>query len=378
MKIVQVCTSLNSFHGGAERFCLNLITALQHEAHDVILVTGDREIQDLDEMPNQIITIPESKHLIARKLLFDYFNPCSVTKFRRLLNDFNPDLVHFHSFYGLSSYLVRVAAHFCPVIVTLHDSWVAFYDSSVISLERTFSNTLWKTPLGYFHRKTNQLFFKDAVLVSPSMWMKQYFEEAGFKTPTYIPNGILDAGATTSYERVLLWVGSLTKFKGLPFVIDILSSHARHMGWRLVIVGDGPYRKVIQEQYPDVEFVGYSDPSPYYKIASLLVVSSLGYENLPTVILEAMQRGICVVGQDKGGISELIQHNKTGTLYNSKDSLAGHLSRLMRRPRDIRKLGGNAQIEFYRFYLWDSCYRKYLNIYRSLINGGQSRNVPIC
>lgn len=347
---------------------MKLVTSLAEYGHDVTLVTGDREASFVDHIPPKSVSIPEARNLVARKIFLDYFNPYAVRAFRTLVNDIKPDLIHFHSFYGLSSSLAWVAKTYCPVIVTLHDSWCAFYDSSIMPPERNFANKAWKAPLGYLHRKANQFFLRDTLLISPSIWLRMYFEKTGFLSPTHIPNGIADSHSTTSYSNILLWVGDLNKFKGLPSIIDTLVSRTAQMHWRLVVVGDGPYRKTMRSKYPTVEFVGYCDPEPYYRQASILIFSSIGYENFPTVILEAMQHGICVVGYNVGGggVTELVQDKKTGILYNSLDSLSESLLRLMADRKEIRRLGTAAKKITLFNYCWDKCYSRYLSLYRSL------------
>ena len=127
-------------------------------------------------------------------------------------------------------------------------------------------------------------------------------------------------------------------------------------------------KRQLQSEYPKANFVGYRDPSKYYNRASILVVSPIGYDNFPTVVLEGMQHGLCVVGHKIGGIQEIIEHNKTGILYDSPDTLSSILPSLMTRPDHLKNLGTHAQETFYDKFTWDKCLDRYLNLYEHLTN----------
>jgi glycosyltransferase involved in cell wall biosynthesis len=197
--------------------------------------------------------------------------------------------------------------------------------------------------------------------------MKKFFETAGFNSPLHIPNGIEITNTRTTYQNTLLWVGALTTFKGLPAVIATLSDISIQTGWNIVVVGDGPHKPALESRYPNIDFVGHRDPTQFYRRASILVFSSLGYENFPTVVLEGMQYGLCVVGHNLGGTTELLQHNKTGVLYRTTESLKDNLKLLMNDPMKVRKLG-NAAKEFLKTeYRWETCIQRYLNLYKMSI-----------
>ena len=368
MKIIQVCTSRGDLQGGAERFCLALSLSLEKIDHDVTLITGDRNLALLNQLPYKYFTLPEARNIIIRKLGFDYFNPHAVHLFKTIVDDIDPDIIHFHSFHGLSTSLVKLVSKRYPVLVTLHDTWLAFVDGIILTPKFDLSNSYAKIPLGYLHRLLNRSLIKHATLVSPSLWMKNYFENAGFQTPLHIPNGIQRAAHKSTYQNILLWVGSLTTFKGLPSVINILAGISRKYNWKLIVIGDGPHKAELESRYSNVDFLGHCDPEPYYQKASILLITSIGFDNFPTVALEGMRSGLCVVGNNLGGIAEIIQHDHTGLLYKSTDLLPGILESLINNPSRIRSLGGNAHDYFTNYYTWESCQSRYLILYKTMLN----------
>ena len=368
MRIIQICSGTDSLRRGAERFCLQLTVSLAASGHNVTLIHGDQDPLLSQKIPVKSMAIPEATNRLARKAGLDYFNPRSLLALARLINIIKPDIIHFHSIYGLSTASVYFSSRHCPVLVTLHDSWLAFSDAGIITPRFNLANSYTKVPLGFAHRQINRFFLKDATLVSPSLWMKKFFESAVFQSPIHIPNGIDPKRPQTSSENIVLWVGKLTIFKGLPSIIGAVTDIINRAGWRFIVVGDGPCKRELETSFPSVEFVGYCDPEQYYKRASLLIVSSIGYENFPTVILEGMRHGICVIGHGIGGISELIRNNEIGILYHSIDSLTQKLLTIISNRDKLLRLGSAAKKEFDEKYQWNTCYNRYLKLYNSLVD----------
>ncbi|MDB3945733.1 glycosyltransferase family 4 protein [Gammaproteobacteria bacterium] len=367
-RVLQVCSSHQGLRGGAEQFCLSLSEQLYKTGNHLLIATGDVAQDEEITIPSDFVILPQSRSVWPRKLLFDYINPPAVNTFRHLLRRFSPDIVHFHSFYGLSTYLVKVATAHCPVVITLHDAWPAFTDANPRQPKLGLANTYLKVPHGFLHRQINRHFLNNAALVSPSRWLVDFFDAANFTRPLHIPNGIIDIGEITKYDNTILWVGSLTSFKGLSEIISTVDFVASQFGWRFIVIGEGPEKERLSTLYPNIKFLGYQNPTPYFELASVLIVSSVGWENFPTVILEAMRHGLCIVGRDLGGTAELIRINNAGVLYMDTASLKNSLlSLILNKPR-IREFGENGRRQYCKQYRLDICAERYVSLYRSLTN----------
>src|SRR3712207_1808975 len=72
----------------------------------------------------------------------------------------------------------------------------------------------------------------------------------------------------------------------------------------------------------------------------VLVVPSRWYENAPVVIYEAFAAETPVVATDLGGMSEVVEHEKNGLLFEleSVEDLARQLRRLGEEPGLLEKL----------------------------------------
>jgi glycosyltransferase involved in cell wall biosynthesis len=368
LRTAHICSGAGDLQRGAERFCLSLANALYSQGHDTLLVTGRHQTECAPENSVPLAEVPEVTNKWVRKIVLDYVSPRSVAETRRVLDEFQPQIVHVHSLYGLSTALVHTLSRFWPVVITLHDAFFAFADSGIIAPKLSLSNSYAKLPHAYLHRAINRYLIRKSTLVSPSKWLADFFYRGGFTEPVVIPNGISPKGRQTLYKPQVLWVGALTQFKGLPLVIDEVASLTSRLGWQFIVVGDGPCRERLQARYTKVTFVGNCDPTPFYETASLLFTSSVGRENFPTVIIEAMKHGLCVVGPDSGGVSELIEHDLNGFLYNSRVELTTHLTTLLKNTLKLQTMGRKGRELFLDNFQLEHCVQRYLNLYQERLD----------
>jgi glycosyltransferase involved in cell wall biosynthesis len=108
---------------------------------------------------------------------------------------------------------------------------------------------------------------------------------------------------------MLVCVSRVSKEKNLEdfFCLD-------YPGARKIMVGDGPMREQYQQQYPDVEFVGFKtgkDLADYYRMADVFVFPSR-WETFGIVMIEAMACGTPVAAYPVQGPLDVIDQGTTG------------------------------------------------------------------
>ncbi|MFC4077394.1 glycosyltransferase family 4 protein [Salinithrix halophila] len=140
--------------------------------------------------------------------------------------------------------------------------------------------------------------------------------------------------------KSILFVGNLYKVKGLGDLLRAFSQVAeQHPEVCLYLVGDGPLRGELKQQAREsgveeqIHFVGrkpHEEIPVWINSSDVVVLSSLS-EGMPSIILEAMGCGKPVVATDVGGISEILQHRRTGFLVKPGEpkELARYLSILL-------------------------------------------------
>jgi glycosyltransferase involved in cell wall biosynthesis len=143
---------------------------------------------------------------------------------------------------------------------------------------------------------------------------------------------------------------------------------------RLLLAGTGSreaaIRALVRElDLGDVEFCG---AVPRSRIGELLdradvFVNASSVDNMPVSILEAFAAGLPVVSTASGGISHLVEHERTGLLSEVGDvhALARNVRRLIDDPLLARRLAGKAHEESAR-YEWPAIRAEWLQLYRGL------------
>ncbi|MCB1043158.1 MAG: glycosyltransferase family 1 protein [Acidobacteria bacterium] len=126
-------------------------------------------------------------------------------------------------------------------------------------------------------------------------------------------------------ELVLLYVGRIAPEKN----IDLAVSAYHHIkeaipGTKFVLVGDGPARARLQQQFPSLIFTGsLTGPqlSQHYASADMFLFPSMT-DTFGNVVLEAMSSGLPVVAYDGAAARELVQPGINGFLAPFGDDKA--------------------------------------------------------
>lgn len=134
-----------------------------------------------------------------------------------------------------------------------------------------------------------------------------------------------DPGMKASSPTVL-YAGRLVRDKDPLTLIQAFARVVHRLPEaRLIMLGNGPLkpmlRDIISEQSLEKHIAllpGVRDVRPFYKTAWMLASSSRR-EGCPNVILEAMASGLPVAATGVGGVPELVEHGRTGTLVRPGD-----------------------------------------------------------
>jgi len=158
------------------------------------------------------------------------------------------------------------------------------------------------------------------------------------------------------YKATLaLYVGRISVHKNVQILIDIFKNRE---DLRLVLVGDGPFKKEMQKMRPSAIFTG-----PIYdreKLAETYAsrdffVFPSETETFGQVITEAMSSGLAVIASNKGASHEQIKHNKDGFVYESETELKGYIDYLAGSTEVQEKMGKKAR-ESALSRTWDSVF----------------------
>jgi glycogen(starch) synthase len=182
----------------------------------------------------------------------------------------------------------------------------------------------------------------------------------------------------------LLYVGRLTKQRGLEVLLPALAKITSALKWKLTLAGDGPEWPMIAAQAARFALIdrielrgwqGWSVLPEIYRKADIFVLPS-HEEGMPAALLEAMATGLPVVGARVGGMEEAVLNGETGLLVapNDSDALADALTLMIADPTRWESMGraGRARVESY--YSWTSVAEKWLAVLESAIAATHSQS----
>jgi glycosyltransferase involved in cell wall biosynthesis len=127
-----------------------------------------------------------------------------------------------------------------------------------------------------------------------------------------VPNHIPDPGPPHAPGQGFLFAGRLSHEKGIGILLAAWERSELGFETQLTIAGDGPLRKTVEHEANRLPGVTYTGPVPGEQVRLLMrrsravVVPSIWYEALPTVLLEAYACGRAVVATKFGALETLV------------------------------------------------------------------------
>ena len=279
-----------------------------------------------------------------------------------------PDVVHAHWWFpnGVVGTWVGALSHI-PLVTTLH--------GTDVRLART---------VGVAKPLFSHVLKHSAAVTTVSRWLQEETQKlVPSVRPTVAPmpvaTDLFSPGAGRDGQR-LLFVGRLNNQKGADQLLRALSLMKSPA--TLDIVGDGPDRGALEERgrslgvTPRLRWHGQL-PQPalasLYRSAAAVVVPSID-EGLGLVAIEALLCETPVVAFDSGGLTDIIQHEKTGLLVKPGDpaALAQTLDELLARDGRGGDLGKAGRLYALGAFAPESAARRYAGIYRQVLGGNAS------
>jgi len=388
--------------GGAERVLFEEKNILEAHGHQVPVFSQSHPHNESSEFSDYYIPFKDWKNIsrfqkvpMALSMMYDRR---TARGFNRFLEASKSNIVHMHNIYGgLTTSILDIAKRkSIPVVMTLHDyklicpSYAMLNRGTVCEgckggrFIHSLLNTCHKESLTasgvyciesylnkWLHKYDTIRYF-----ICPSMFSLRKHAEHGINRDRllHIPNFVNSSIYKPQYEngRYALFVGRISREKG----IFTLLAAVEHLNIQVRIVGDGP----LKEEYEDmaksmshVIFEGYKtgdDLKRLYKDAAFLVLPSECYENAPMTILEAYAYGKPAIGSRIGGIAEMIDHGKTGMLFEMGNAyqLAECIENIWKDKSLCQQMGCSARKKVEREYSSELHYEHLMELYRNLLN----------
>ncbi|GAB3032316.1 glycosyltransferase family 4 protein [Spirosoma pulveris] len=337
----------------------------------------------------------------TRSAIQSFFNRQSAKRLDLAIRQFSPDVVHIHNLFYTASAAVIWAAkkRNIPVVMTLHNyrlvcingllmregkipceqcltKLVALPGVRNACFRNSKAQSAHLSAITLLHKLTGLWQRVDRFVVVTDFARQKIHLSSLLLRPDQLsvkPNFVADAGYVNPQDRddFFLYIGRLTFEKG----IGVLLNAAETDGFSIDIIGDGPLVSDVIQASEHTSTIRYRGQQPRsvvleaLKRCRALLVPSLWYEGLPTVILEAFATGTPIICSDQQNLNEIVKDNHTGLLFRTGDS--GDLCRVIRNFRENRlnqeRLGQNAYQEFQSRYTHAISLRAILTIYEDVI-----------
>ncbi|MBT7600299.1 MAG: glycosyltransferase [Anaerolineae bacterium] len=141
-------------------------------------------------------------------------------------------------------------------------------------------------------------------------------------------------------QPIIMSAGILYSLKNFPLLLEAFSIVHKERSCRLVLIGDGPDREILEKLAhklnisDDFYILGYqSNPFKYISRASIFVLPSK-YEGFGKVLVEALALGIPIISTDCSGPLDILDGGKYGLLTpnNNVKAMAKAINHLLDNP----------------------------------------------
>lgn len=340
--------------GGDCAYMLNLEQLLKEKGHDVAIFAMDYP-DNLPTVWNKYFP-SEIKFSFGQNMFEAFKRPLGSKevkrKFRALLDDFKPDVVHLNNIHSYLSPVIAQLAHErgIRVVWTLHDyklicpsysclrngktCELCFKNKSYVLWTKCMKNSLLVSIFGYLEafkwNKSRLEKYVDA-FICPSKFMEEKMIGNGFHKEKmhYLCNfidqnktNLLRKNDNATREKAYCYVGRLSEEKGLRTLLEVAS----HLPYPLYVAGTGPLGEELKATYQECRQIIFLGKLNAQEVISLFhrvlfsVIPSECYENNPLSGIESLCVGTPILGAAIGGIPELINQSN-GMLFISKNAI---------------------------------------------------------
>jgi glycosyltransferase involved in cell wall biosynthesis len=387
---VRIVIAHNRYHlpGGEDVVFEQERALLQRHGHEVFSYErSNQELQQPGLLP-KIIGAAES-----------VWSRATYADFSHLLSRIAPDVVHVHNtFLRISPSIFEACKDAgVPVVHTLHNyrllcpatnlyrngapcekcskghPWPGIargcYRSSRLATGLSASVTAYNRLRRTWEQAVNRY-------IAPTQFLKSRLIAAGLPPDrvTVKPHFVdSDPGVSGLRGDYAVFLGRLSPEKGLQ---TLMASWERLADIPLRIIGDGPERSTLEsisrQKSLNVQFVGHLPRREALEIlgnARCLIFPSVAYESFGMGIIEAFACGVPVVASRHGAMQELIEHGRTGLLFEPADTdgLVGAVRALCSDDNLRSYTSRNARLEYECRFTAAANYQELMKIYESVL-----------
>lgn len=354
MKIVQVMPDFGL--AGAETMVENLTCGLAAEGHDVLVISFfDLHTAITERIESRGIKI----EYLGKKRGFD---PSIVSKMRKIIKAYQPDVIHTHRYVLPYAFLASMGLK-AKRVHTVHSvaqkeqtkagkniNRVLFRHFNVVpvALSEEVQKTIHEV-YGLPEKKIPVIF--NGIDLSRCIVKESYVRNKAFN--------VLHIGRFMDVKNHELLLRSFARFKG------------QHSDARLQLLGDGELKENMiqlagQLNIADtVEFSGLqSNVYPWLHNADVFILPSK-FEGMPMTLIEAMGTGLPIIASNVGGIPDMLANKKEALLIQPKEDCIIKALELLYNDEGKRTYLGQNALQKSATFSAQTMARDYVDVYMS-------------
>ena len=371
MHILQVTPYFFPHFGGVESHVLGLSENLIKMGHDVEVVTS------------RYSRMPETETLNGIKITrlpqwINMYNTPIVTSIRQFVRRTHADIVHVHSPPPFTERFAAKGAKEAgkPFVVTHHcdlelkgvfgNTAVNFYQNFLGKYPLEVADRVISTTESYA-TTSRTLWDTDVTVIPNAVDIKRFnLENKG---------EVIRDKYSIGNDPLALFVGRLVPHKGIGILIRSLAYTRRG---KLLIVGDGPYKKWLIDLVKKLDlnerviFVGPVDdywlPSYYSATDVVILPSTSRLEAFGIVGLEGMASGKPLILSDIPGVRDVISE-KEGYIVEPLDpnAIAEALEKIWGAPEMAREMGKRGRKRVEALFSWEKVSKDVVEVFNEIL-----------
>ncbi len=355
MRILQI-NKFNFPKGGADKHFLDLIELLKSQGHQVAVFS----MRHPKNLPSQwekyfVSTAGYTSEYSAwqkiRGTFRAFYSFEAKRKINKLLDDFQPDIVHIHNIYHQLSpaILFAIKKRKIPIVMTVHDyklinsNYNLFHNGKFYNrckngkyyqclFDKCVKNSHLKSFVAaletYWHNKILKTYKKNVDLyIVPSLFARNILSDGGVdgRKIEILPHFINPSHTVFQYtgaeeKPYALYFGRISKEKGTDKLINIFENLD---GIKLYLAGSIEDELKIDNS-KNIKYLGFLEQEElkkYIENSKFVISGSQLPETFGLVALEAIAQGKPFISFNTGAYSEIIQNETNGHLVNNSNEM---------------------------------------------------------
>lgn len=363
MKIVQISTGFDiSYNGGITNYVRNISESLIDKGNQVTVIYSNNGGSSNDYKFNTIPIKTKKKAFGLSSVITNN----DVDKLEKIIKKENPDIIHVHMMIDLPIRVLEMFKKHAKLVISLHDYYYIcnriilmksdgsncidsdenklcnFCINSVEVIDNRFLRFLNKNIRNIFFKKTfspssghherfivgREIFKKADLIIAVSNRVKEIYQKSGYTNKNFVVNHIGNYTAEDDFRKLFSgrkvkevddvikfgFIGNLNYHKGAEILLKLIkdTKNEFHIYGRV--------SPNVLEEINDSENVIYHGEYKHIDLPAILknidfgLVLPIWEDNAPQVIFEFLNAGIPIIGTNKGGLPDFIDHTN-GRLF---------------------------------------------------------------